>query len=171
VHWWDLLAHITGERITEAWCVTTSSREIESADDSAAVVLRLEGGALAQATLSQTAPGHRDDAGGFIDMEVIGPRASAAWRQGAQDGLWFAPLGAPGVSLAPPASFAPGGMRLGFTNAYVDAFHRLIAEIYRGFDGQRVTYPTFVDGAHGIGVLDALRESASSGRWVAVVES
>jgi predicted dehydrogenase len=170
VHWWDLLEHVTGEKITEAWCVTTTARELSTADDSAAVVLRLEGGAIAQATLSETAPGHRDDAGGFIDMEVIGTRASVAWRQRARDGLWFASLGTAGaIRPARPFGYAPEGNRLGFTNAYLDAFYRLIAEIYRGFYARAATYPTFVDGARGIGVLDALRESADSGQWTAVV--
>jgi predicted dehydrogenase len=167
-HWWDLLTHVLGERITEAWCAVASSDGSNASDESAAIAFRLEGGALAQAAVSSIAPGHRDDAGGFVDMEVIGTQASVAWRQGSRDGLWFAALGGPGASRRPDL-VDDEGAAMGFTHAYRRAFHRMIAAIYAGFAASSTTgYPTFEDGLRGLQVLDALLESASKSTWTVV---
>ncbi len=51
----------------------------------------------------------------------------------------------------------------------LDAFRDLLAAVYDAVEGVPDTgHPTFEDGARGVRVLEALAESAESGRWTEV---
>jgi predicted dehydrogenase len=140
-------------------------------EDSAAVMLRLDGGTTAVAAISSAAPGHANT----IQLELIGTTASMWWEQENPDQLWAGRLGGPveqtmrskqpnGVEL-PPTLQMPAGHVAG----YLDGFRDLIATVYDAIGGEsNRDYPTFVDGARGVAVLDALVRSADRGQWIEV---
>lgn len=174
VHWWDLAEHVSGQRIVEVACSRQAVRaEGAIGEDSAAVMLRLDGGAVAVAAVSGAAPGHSNT----IQLELIGTEASAWWEQEDPDKLWLGKLGEP-VRRAMRQK-EPEGVRLpathqmpaGHVHGYLDAFRDLIANVYEAVaqpgDGTP-RYPTFADGAHGVAVLEALVRAADSHEWTAV---
>jgi predicted dehydrogenase len=170
VHWWDLLAHVTGQVVVEAICarqaVTTGD---DGGEDSTALMLRLADGAVAIAAISGVAPGHGND----MTLEAVGTVGSASWRQEDPDVLTLGSLGAQSTRrLRAPADASPDGFGVahvaaGHVEGYLDAFRALMGAVYSGFADLRrpATYPTFADGVRGLKVLEALLESASSGRW------
>jgi len=174
VHWWDLVAHVTGEPVVEVACarqrVTTGP---DGAEDSTAIMLRLAGGAVAVAAISGVAPGH----GNAMTVEAIGTRASALWRQEDPDCLIVGSLAdgqrrrlrTPDDALVD--AFATTHVAAGHVEGYLDAFRALIGIVYTGF-GHRSSapaYPTFADGVQGLRVLEALVRSSANGRWEPVV--
>jgi predicted dehydrogenase len=174
VHWWDIVAYVSGQPVVEAVCarqaVTTG---LESAEDSAALMLRLSDGAIAVAALSGAAPGH----GNAMTLEAIGTRASAAWRQEDPDCLTVGTVQATSRRrLRTPQDayldgFGTAHVAAGHIEGYLDAFRALIGAIYTGFASPLAgepEYPTFEDGVRGLQVLEALLASASSGQWESV---
>jgi predicted dehydrogenase len=60
-------------------------------------------------------------------------------------------------------------MPAGHVAGYLDGFRDLIATVYDAIGGEsNRDYPTFVDGARGVAVLDALVRSADRGQWIEV---
>jgi hypothetical protein len=106
----------------------------ETSVDSAAVLLRLDGGAVASAQIASAAPGH----GNTIQLEAVGNAASVPWEQEDPDRLWYGALGKP-VEMR---TRHPGltGVRLPATlqiprshpQGYLDAFRDLMAWILPG---------------------------------------
>jgi predicted dehydrogenase len=172
VHWWDLVEHVTGRRIERVLCARQAVRSQDAiGEDSAAVMLALEGGATAIGAISGAAPGHANT----IELELIGTEASAWWEQEDPDRLWLGHLGDPvGRIMRPretPGVDVPGTLQMpaGHVSGYLDAFRDLLATVYRSIGGAaEATYPTFADGARGIRVLDALVRSAGSGAWTPI---
>lgn len=177
VHWWDLVEHVSGQRIVEVVCSRQAVRAPDAVgEDSAAVMLRLDGGAVAVAAISGAAPGHSNT----IQLELIGTEASMWWEQEDPDKLWLGPLAASAERemrpKQPQGVHIPGTLQMpaGHAQGYLDAFRDLIGTVYEAIDGAtgdaRPTYPTFADGAHGVAVLEALAKSADASEWVAVTE-
>jgi predicted dehydrogenase len=172
VHWWDLVEHVSGQRIERVACARQAVRGRDAiGEDSAAVMLRLDGGATAVAAIAGAAPGH----GNTIQLELIGDQASAWWEQEDPDRLWFGALGEPVARTMrpsrPPGVHIPGTLQMpaGHVQGYLDAFRDLMATIYQAVDGAPVpAHPTFEDGARGVRVLDALLRSADTEAWTAV---
>lgn len=170
VHWWDLLEYVTGQRVRRVVCTHQAARANNAdGEDSAVVLLKLDGGATAVAAISGAAPGH----GNTLELEVIGTKASVRWQNEDPDRLFLAELGRP-VACIPRSKSMPGvrsprtlQMPAGHVQGYLDAFRDLIANVYEVIQGDRdVEYPDFEDGARGIGVLEALMESAMTEGWV-----
>jgi predicted dehydrogenase len=170
VHWWDLVTYVTAQPVVEVICarqaVTTGPGEGE---DSTAVMLRLADGAVAVAAISGAAPGH----GNSLELEAIGTRASASWKQEDPDHLSLGSIG-PSVQRhlrteADAYSDRFGSLHLspGHIEGYLDAFRELIGSIYSGFAAPSAepAYPTFEDGVTGMRILEALIASADSGKW------
>lgn len=84
VHWWDQVEYLTGRHVVEAFCTRQSARDPAApGEDSAALILRLEGGAVAVAAISGAAPGHENT----LEIEVLGTEASARWEDDSADRL------------------------------------------------------------------------------------
>lgn len=177
VHWWDLVEHASGQRIVEVTCTRQAVRAPDVVgEDSAAVMLRLDGGAVAIGAISGAAPGHSNT----IQLELIGTEASVWWEQEDPEKLWFAPLDRPaGREMRPKQPegvHIPGTLQMpaGHAQGYLDAFRDLIGTVYEAIEAPSVearpTYPTFADGAHGVAVLEALVRSADASEWVAVTD-
>ena len=172
IHLWDLVEHVTGAQISEVLCETRAARGDESSgEDSALLAMRLDGGALASAIVSQAAPGH----GNTVTLEAIGERACAAWDIRAAEILNVRELGGNRRVLERGAARARAlgaGGRLppGQPEGHAEALLGLLARAYQHIhSGKRsAEYPTFVDGVRGLRVLEALLQSAGEGRWKAV---
>jgi predicted dehydrogenase len=175
IHLWDLVEHVGGVEISEVLCETRAARPGDGAgEDSALLALRLAGGAIASAFVSQAAPGH----GNSVTLEAIGERASAAWDIRAADLLTVRQLGG-GSRLvergtAPARRLGAGGrLPPGQPEGHAEALLGLLGAVYEhvGSGEPAAEYPTFVDGVRGLQVLEALRQSAQEGRWHAVDSS
>jgi predicted dehydrogenase len=139
VHWWDLLEHVTGERVV-AGIASTRSLRAGGLDDSAVIGLRLTGGVQAVASLSQAVA-----TPGRLTLELAGTEGAAAWE------------GAEGRDPAQAAA------------AKRASFGALLRAVYDDVSAGRPAaapaYATFHDGAHGVAVLAALLDSVSAGDW------
>ncbi len=176
VHWWDLVEHVTGLRIGEVLCEQRSIRRgvADGGEDTAAIVLRLDGGAIASGTICQVAPGH----GNTVTLEAIGDRAGASWDIREPNRLVVRELGGvervltratPAVEALGAAATLPAGQPEGQADAFRDLLARVYAHIRGGGEADAAgRYPTFADGVRGLQVLDALLRSAGASAWAPV---
>jgi predicted dehydrogenase len=172
IHWWDLVEYVTLTTIDEVICETRAARPgAGEGEDTATLVMCLEGGALACATVCQAAPGH----GNTVSLEVIGERATAAWDIRSANLLAVRELGGarrvlergtgPVEALGVDARL-PAGQPEGHAEALLTLLGRVYDRIHTG--EATAGYPTFADGVRGLRVLEALTRSASERRWTAV---
>jgi predicted dehydrogenase len=173
VHWWDMVEYVTGQRITDVICSSRVVREPKGpGEDSAALMLRLDGGAAAVAAISDAAAGY----GNSIELTLVGTGASAWWRQEDPERLWVAPLKGPIELTVRPQQ--PQGVELPRTlqlpaeqpQGYLDAFRDFMASVYGAVSGsdERRGFPTFADGLRGVQILEAVVESAATDAWTPV---
>ena len=198
-HWVDLVRFITGRRVESvlADLVTfmpvrhqpsgpvaafaassgpTVAREIDS-DDAAGLLLRLEGGARAVATISQVSHGRRN----HLHFEVDGADGALAWAGERPEELWLGHRGRASETLLrdptlmSAAAAAATRLPAGHAEGYADTFRELYRAVYRavasGGPPARPDYPTFDDGHEWALVADAIATSAREGRRVAVARS
>ncbi len=173
VHWWDLLEYVSGQRVVEVVCAKQTVRgSDERSDDSDAIMMRLDGGAIASAVIGQSAPGHTNT----LSLELVGTLAGAAWNQEAADALWYGPLGQTPEVIRRPDLPADEGVTQALTvpegrvQDVNDAFAAMMADIYAPIftDGARTAYPSFADGVRGMEILAAVLRSAAEHRWIAI---
>jgi predicted dehydrogenase len=166
-HWLDTAEHVTGLRIAEVLAeFRTFEGEKEgtalSLDDTAAVLLRFEGGAVGTILIAGTAPGRKNQ----LVLECEGSRGGFTWDQEQPELLLDRPADGPqrlvlkdgGLARFPP----------GHVEGYGDAFRTILREACRAIAGEpHGSFATFADGHRGMQLLEAIVESARSGRWVA----
>jgi predicted dehydrogenase len=173
VHWWDLVEFTTGHKVSEAFCSKLSVRKplVVESEDTAAILLRLDDGALASGVVCQAAAGYAN----LLWIELVGDAASARWTIERADELEIRRLATfkmvvergstPTAAILPPGSLPhvqPQGLN--------DAFCDLIRDIYSGILDHSLagTFPTLHEGVHGLAVLQALLNSAREGCWMPV---
>jgi predicted dehydrogenase len=148
-----------------------------ASEDAGILVLRLEGGARATCLVSQVSPGHRN----AMTIELGGSRRSLAWAQETPETLWMGArerasqvlVREPGDGYAAPGvPPLPGGHPEGWSEAMRDLFRPFYAAIAAGAPppapGAAAPYPTFADGARAVRFVDAVLESARTGRWAEI---
>ncbi|MGH2410116.1 MAG: Gfo/Idh/MocA family protein, partial [Chloroflexota bacterium] len=161
VHWWDLVEFVSGQRVVEVVCAKQAVRGSDArSDDSDAIMMRMDGGAIASAVISQAAPGHTNT----LSLELVGTLASAAWTQEAADALWHGPLArTPEVMLRPATADdrmdgqtqrVPEGRVQDATDAFSDMMAAIYAPIFD--HGAQSAYPSFADGVRGMEILVAV---------------
>jgi predicted dehydrogenase len=181
VHAHSLAAFVTGLELTEVSADLTTFVPGRRLDDNAHVMLRYAGGARGVLLASQVAPGNLNN----LSIRVYGSKAGLEWNGEAPEILRFTPFsepartlvrGGPGTTSAAaevsrmPAGH-PEGYIEGFANLYRDA-----AALVKARRGGRppdpailARVPGVLEGAWGIGFIDAAVESsASGGRWTTV---
>ncbi|MGI9335139.1 MAG: Gfo/Idh/MocA family protein [Gammaproteobacteria bacterium] len=178
-----LAEFITGHRISEVAAdrqVIVAGRALE---DNAHLMLHFEGGASGTLWASAVAVGHRHG----LRIRVYGREAGLEWQQEYPNQLGYArdgesartlEMGSP--ELLPPARrlqrIAPGhamGYFEAFSNVYSDVAECMDAvRSGRDPDPLALEYPDFVDGAHGVRIVEAFVESAANGaRWTSAALS
>ena len=197
-HWLDLVAFITGLRITSVMAdlatfiptrrqpsgpVETYSTERDgqtldreiATEDVATILLRFENGARGSVAISQLSPGRKNS----LQYEVDGSLAAAFWDSEQPDQLWIGHRDRPNEilirnpALMGPAGQAaaslPGGHVEGFADTFKALFRAIYADVGDGAPSDRPSYPTFADGHDEMLVNDAIAASARSGTWTDVV--
>jgi predicted dehydrogenase len=198
-HWVDLAGFVTGRRVEAvladlATFIPVRRRPVEpvetfsgaaaepgetvdvpvDTEDAAAILLRLEGGVRAVATISQVSAGRRNR----LHFEVDGRRASLAWDSERPEELWLGHRGRPNEmllrdpALMHPRAGATTHLPAGHAEGFADTFRELYRSVYRavaaGNPPERPDYPTFHDGHASAVIGEAIVRSAREGRWVAV---
>ncbi len=196
-HWLDLMASVTGLRITEVMAdlatfipmrrqpsgpVETFSTEraahsVERSidtEDTATILLRFENGARGVVAISQLSAGRKNS----LQYEIDGSSASAAWDSEQPDQLWIGHRDAANEILirnpalmgasARSAAALPAGHVEGFADTFRAIFDAIYADVGSGSPAASPAYPTFADGHDEMLVGDAVAASASQGRWVEV---
>jgi predicted dehydrogenase len=196
-HWLDLVAFMTGLRITEVMAdlhtfismrrqpagpvetfsteraADTVDREIGT-EDVATILLRFENGARGTVAISQLSPGRKNS----LEYEIDGSTAALAWDSEQPDQLWIGHREAANEILirnpalmgvaGQAAAALPGGHVEGFADTFRALFRAVYAEVGAGAPSERPTYPTFADGHDEMLVGDAVARSARDGRWTSV---
>ncbi|WP_271022821.1 Gfo/Idh/MocA family oxidoreductase [Rhizobium sp. RCAM05973] len=125
-------------------------------------------------TASQVSAGHKNG----ITLEINGAKSSVAWRGERPDELWIGHRSRPNEilmrdpSLLSPEAAAiatlPGGHGEGFENGFKAMYRAVYADIAAGGPSNIPAYATFEDGHEEALIVEAVAESARTGRWCAV---
>lgn len=196
-HWLDLVAFMTGLRITEVMAdlhtfiptrrqptgpvetfsaeraTDTTEREIGT-EDIATILLRFENGALGTTAISQLSAGRKNS----LVYQIDGSGSAVAWDSEQPDQLWIGHREAANEILirnpalmgaaGRAAAVLPGGHVEGFADTFRALFSAVYADVGSGHPAERPTYPTFADGHDEMLVGDAVATSAREGRWTPV---
>ncbi len=193
-HWLDLVAFMTGLRITSVMAdmatfiparrqpagpvetfsteraAETVVREIGT-EDVATILLRFENGARGSVAISQLSPGRKNS----LQYEIDGSTSAVAWDSEQPDQLWIGHREKPNEILirnpalmseaAQAAAALPGGHVEGFADTFRSLFRAIYADVAAGAPSETPVYPTFADGHDEMLVGDAVAESARTGAW------
>lgn len=172
-HLVDLLEFISGERISQLSATTSIAHRqrgpaLVDTEDAAALLVRLESGAIGTLLVSQVNAGRKN----ALELEISGTQSAIEFEQERPEELW---IGGPSVSSilsrqsaelsadAARLSVVPAGHPMG----YLDAFAAFVADAYAAIRGDAPEgLPTFEDGARACRLTDAVLESARTGRWI-----
>ena len=169
----DLLEFVTGQRVARLVAIEASARRDApdaAADDVAAILAQLTGGAIGSLFISQVAAGHSQS----LTLELSGERAAIKLDLEERTKLWKGLAGA-GVgrlmdltdrarSTDVGHDFTPRGT----IDDYFNAFTAFVRDSYTAMttfspsDG----LPTVQDGVRSVRVGEAVRQSARSHEWV-----
>jgi predicted dehydrogenase len=195
-HWLDLVQWLIGQPV-EAVCadlhtvlptrrrprgpVETFAAEEKPGDgeavnidteDHGSLLLRFRGGASGCVTVSQVAPGHKNQ----LRFEIAGSRASLGWDSQRPNELWIGRRDRPSeVLLRDPAllgdearrfSDYPGGHNEGFPDTFKQLFRAFYEYLEAGDFQAARPFPTFADGHREALLCDAVLASHRERRWV-----
>lgn len=187
VHWFDLAEFVTGDRIHE---VTASfhtrrpqriwtgevgqgprppGKALESGhvvvevdlEDQADLLVNFKSGASGVATIMALSPGNPN----HLSLSIDGDQGGFDWLQEQPNSFIERRLGEKCVRERNPDRLHvddrfSATVPAGHPEGYLDAFRNVIAESWRAMHGEKVLYPTFVDGARGIAIVESSIESA-----------
>lgn len=150
-------------------------REVRN-EDWATVVLRFENGARGAFYVSQVSAGRKC----YFNIEVAGAKKTFYWNQEIGDQMWIGYRDQPNciVTRDPVQLFegarryamSPGGHPEGWLDTFRNslwAFYSFVVE-RKSIEEERPDFATFYDGYDIACVVDAIVESAKTGRWVEV---
>ena len=159
-HWLDLAEHVTGLRVVEVLAEFVG----EPLENYAALLLRLENGAVGSVVLSAGAAGRKNQ----LLLECEGDAGGLTWDQEEPNTLLARPAAEPAQLVhkdAGPLARYPAGHAEG----YGDAFRNVFGNVYRAIAGEpHDPFPTFADGHRGVTLVEAAVASAREARWVTV---
>lgn len=197
VHWLDLVEYVTGQRITEITAQFSTHQPeriwhgnpgegieppgIGATDGSVSVrhgleeqadlLIRLGNGAAGSVTVSGVSPGHPNT----VSLSLDGSERGADWNQH-DPNVWL-DRSATGNTIVqrspealPPHLAWMSKLPAGHTEGYVDAFRNIVFQSWSAMRGERVGYPSFIDGLRGLRLIDAAVRSAANRRPVAITD-
>jgi predicted dehydrogenase len=198
-HWLDMVSWVTGRKVVRVLADFSTVHPVRqrpvgevatfagkgappvarvpvamASEDQAAILLRLEGGAIGTLLVSQVSAGRRN----ALSFQVDGAAGALAWNSEEPNRLWLGHRDRPNElldkdpSLLSPLAAARSAYPGGHQEGYPDTFRQLFASVYgylaRGDLGAPRDFPTVEDGHREMLHCDALLESARTGRWVDV---
>ncbi len=200
-HWIDLTGFVTGRRVESVMADLTTFMPVRrrpegqveafagkladgspqatveapiTTEDTASILLRLEGGARGAVTVSQISAGRKN----AIAIEVDGSQGALWWdgerpeelmlghRDGPNQMLWRDP-----ALLSPAAANVatlPGGHAEGYENTFKALYRAVYADVAAGGPADEPAYPTFAAGHEQALIGEAIAASARTGRWMDV---
>jgi len=196
-HWLDMVCWVTGQRVARVLADFSTVHPVRqrpvgevrtfagkgaapvarvpvamATEDQAAILLRLENGAVGTLMVSQVSAGRRN----ALSFQVDGGAGSLAWSSEEPNRLWLGHRDRPNELLDKDPSLLSAAARRrsaypgGHQEGYPDTFRQLFASVYafisRGDLAAPRDFPTFADGHREMLHCDALLESARTGRWV-----
>jgi predicted dehydrogenase len=195
-HWIDLMTYVTGCQVEAVMADLTTFIPVRRrpvgpvetfgggagggetvpveihTEDTASILLRLEGGARATVTVSQLSPGRKN----ALTLQIDGSESALAWAGERPDELWIGHRDRPNElllrdpSLLTPAAAAtasvPGGHAEGFENTFRELYRAVYRAVAAGGPPDVPDYPTFADGHRSALIADAIATSAREGAWV-----
>jgi predicted dehydrogenase len=180
-HAHNLLRFISGIEVSEVAAEVGAVVPGRLVDDYAAAMLRFENGARGTFWVTQAAAGVEN----CLRIRVSGTRGSLEWNQEQPTRLSFKPLSGPaevrtpnGPGTLPLAARSsrivkghPGGFLEAFANLYSDAAEAIAARRTGAEpDPLALHFPNAVDGAMGLGFVDAaIASREAGGAWTKVV--
>ncbi|MFD4253345.1 Gfo/Idh/MocA family protein [Amycolatopsis thermoflava] len=180
-HWCDLMEFVTGERIATvlaAMTTTVPERPVGSSvravdtEDAATVLFTTRSGVLGSVTVSQVSAGRKNR----LWFEFDGQHRSAVFDQENPETAWLGSQASAEVLArgAVPASAEHRRLSTlppGHPQGYAQCFDNFVADTYGVIHGEkRDGLPTFADGNRSAHIVDAVVESARTGRWTPVQE-
>jgi predicted dehydrogenase len=185
-HWIDLVTFITGRHVEAVMADLTTFIPVRKqptgpvetftassgdtidtpmeTEDSAGILLRLEGGARATATISQVSAGRKNR----LSWEIDGSQAALAWHSEAPEELWIGHRDRPNERLLREAGDYPPGHAEGFPDTFKHLYRAVYRAVAAGGPPDEPDYPTFVDGHEEALIADAIAQSHAEQRWVNV---
>src|SRR4051794_23600012 len=196
-HWMDMIQHLTGQNIT-ALCADLATfhktrrrpkgsvetfsgkknagQEYESfpvdTEDFGVVMLHVGERARGAFTVSQMSAGRKNR----FAFEIFGTKAGVAWNQEQPDSLWVGQRDEPNRLLVKDPSLfyskaalyadLPGGHSEGYDDSHKQLFKRFYARV--ADPSAPTDFPTFVDGLHGMVLLEKVSVSNAGHAWVKV---
>ncbi|MDP7062503.1 MAG: Gfo/Idh/MocA family oxidoreductase [Planctomycetota bacterium] len=170
-HAFQLLEHVSGERVTRLFGQRHSFVPTRKVDDDAMVLLEMSGGATGTLTASQVCTGRENG----LRLRIYGTEGGVEWDQEnpndlrvlKKDGAYE--VRRPGNAYVCPGAASltrlpgghPEGYLEGFANIYT-AFARAI----RGEESQEDPYPTVEEGQRGVAFIEAVIASSEQEQWV-----
>lgn len=196
-HWLDMIAFVSGLKIERVFADFSTVHPIRrrpkgdvqtfmaknakagdreevamATEDQAAIMLRLENGAIGSLIVSQASAGRKNS----LFFQADGGTGSLAWNSENPNKLWLGHRDKPNEILdKDPSLLSAQARRLsaypgGHQEGYPDTFRQFFASVYSyiaagDFSAPR-DFPTFEDGHREMVYCDALLESSETGRWV-----
>jgi len=141
-------------------------------EDHATVMMDFNGGAKGVLLACQVCAGRKN----YIHFEINGTRRSLDWNGQEPNSMWVGERGSRnGEFMKEPVLFHPEAARYGYVagglgEGYLDTFKSLFADFYawilsgRPMDTTAANFPTFLTGLSELEIVDAVLESARTGR-------
>jgi predicted dehydrogenase len=181
VHAHSLASFVTGLDLLEVSADLTTFVPGRRLDDNAHVMLRYAGGARGVLLASQVAPGNLNN----LSVRVYGSKAGLEWNGETPEILRFTPFGEPArtlvrggpgtTSAAAEVSRMPAGHPEGYIEGFANLYRDAAALVKARRAGRApdpatlARVPGVLDGARGVGFVDAAVESSlADGRWTPV---
>jgi len=196
-HWFDLMEYITGLKIIEVFAefktfhkkrkcpitpretfsinsgIKEEYKEIEvDTEDFACIMLRLENGAIGNATISQMFAGKKNK----ISVFVAGSKMSAEWDSDDTNNLIIGRRNEPNLiinkdpKIISPHSAALANYPGGHVEGFPDAIKQVFKQVYASIDNPcgEHDYANFEDGLRQMVICEKVYESSQKGKWVEV---
>jgi predicted dehydrogenase len=162
-HWFDLVEHVTGARVTEVCADFRTFVPGRALEDHATVLLRFDNGATGTAEFSALGAGRKNQ----LLLELEGSEGGFTWDQESPNELLHRHAAAPTEIVVKDPARNGGRWPAGHAEGYEDAFRVILGNAYAAMAGEpHDPYPTFADGHRGMQILDATLRSAREGGWV-----
>jgi predicted dehydrogenase len=172
-HAFNLVEHVSGDAITALNASLHTFVPGRRLDDDAMAFIRLGGGATGTLTCSQVCVGQEN----ALRIRVFGEKGGLAWEQEHPNDLRVfsgdqaQTLRRPGNAYVGDAAKSLTRLPPGHPEGYLEAFaniYRAFARAIRGEKDIPASFPTAGDGLRGVLFIEAMIESAKSGKWVEI---
>jgi predicted dehydrogenase len=192
-HWCDLVEWMTGERITELVATTSTvcadrpaadqqtfsagtadpdaARTPVDTEDVACVLFRTSGGASGVVTISQVAPGRKNQ----LWVEIDAAQRNVVFNQEQAEQLWLGSQSGGQLLVREPTTLSQEArpyavLPAGHVQGFHDCFDSFVSDVYRSIDqGAPVAgLPTFADGVRAAKIVEAVLASAAKHSWIEV---